>query len=257
MLHLRDHKNTQDDITEVKSLLEAVRNNYGMTSMNAAALNGHLETVKLLLDRGVDSTVPDKNGSTPVNTAASRGHLEVVKLLLDRGGNASDDRTVRLRDQMTGTLHSTLEDRTSSARKQTSPSGKAQLRQSSKKSDLFPLERYLNESPRQEPWPASVESENLQIYSGQQNTLDQNQTSKGPAHSTDSPRSRSTFEPSVRYKPSKSDGSLIGIEENEQKRSIPKDQLRGATKLAELASSPPDFDVRSAPAMFIFKTDSK
>ncbi|KAA8646822.1 Ankyrin-2 [Aspergillus tanneri] len=64
-----------------------IPNNSGMTLLNSAAESGHLEVVRLLLDRGADITVTNSSGWTPLNSAADSGHLEVVRLLLDRGAD--------------------------------------------------------------------------------------------------------------------------------------------------------------------------
>jgi ankyrin repeat protein len=53
---------------------------------HAAAINGHPEMVKLLLDRGVDATVPNNDRWMPLYAAANNGHREVVRLLFDRRG---------------------------------------------------------------------------------------------------------------------------------------------------------------------------
>jgi len=39
---------------------------------------GHLDIVKLLLERGVDPNVQDHDGETPLHYAARRGHLDMV-----------------------------------------------------------------------------------------------------------------------------------------------------------------------------------
>ena len=50
-----------------------------------AALNGHEEVVKLLLERGeVDLNKPDNFGNTPLSQAAYGGHEGVVKILLEQ-----------------------------------------------------------------------------------------------------------------------------------------------------------------------------
>ncbi|RYP54117.1 hypothetical protein DL770_010970 [Monosporascus sp. CRB-9-2] len=51
-----------------------------------ASNNGHLEVVKLLLDKGPEVDVKDKyGGQTPLSWAARNGHKEIVQLLLDKG----------------------------------------------------------------------------------------------------------------------------------------------------------------------------
>ena len=46
-----------------------------------AALRGHLELVKKLIDRGADV---NKTGWTPLHYAATNGHLEIINLLLEK-----------------------------------------------------------------------------------------------------------------------------------------------------------------------------
>lgn len=61
----------------------------GNTALHDAALKGHYEIVKLLLDHGaiidIRSGVDDLD--TPLIDATSRGHLEIVKLLLTKGAD--------------------------------------------------------------------------------------------------------------------------------------------------------------------------
>ena len=58
----------------------------GSTALLAAAAQGQLEIVRLLLDAGA---TPDKartnNGSTPLYTSAAGGHLAAARLLISRG----------------------------------------------------------------------------------------------------------------------------------------------------------------------------
>lgn len=65
----------------------AVANNNGITPLIAAANSGHLEVVKLLLEKGADVAVSSDNRTTPLIAAANIGHLEVVKLLLEKGAD--------------------------------------------------------------------------------------------------------------------------------------------------------------------------
>ena len=54
----------------------------GATPLFVAALKGHLEVVRLLVESGAnkDQGTTDK-GATPLYIAAEKGHLEVVRFL--------------------------------------------------------------------------------------------------------------------------------------------------------------------------------
>lgn len=59
----------------------------GLTPLMAAAQNGHLTVVQLLIEKGAKpNAIPDGNCCTPLSFAASYGQLETVKYLLAHGG---------------------------------------------------------------------------------------------------------------------------------------------------------------------------
>jgi ankyrin repeat protein len=55
------------------------------TALCEAAVHGHLEAVRLLLDGGADPSSAGSKGATPLINAAGGGQLEVLRLLLGRG----------------------------------------------------------------------------------------------------------------------------------------------------------------------------
>ena len=81
-----------NDINIVNALISNkdylnVQDQQGSTPLHVAALNGHGEVVKILLDVGANYETPNKNGWTPLSSAAEKGHGEVVKILLEKGAN--------------------------------------------------------------------------------------------------------------------------------------------------------------------------
>ncbi|MCJ1243791.1 hypothetical protein MMC30_000988 [Trapelia coarctata] len=65
----------------------------GMSSLTWAVQNGHLETVRFLLEqRNINVNCRDALRKTPLIRAASKGHLEIVKLLLSRSDTIADAR---------------------------------------------------------------------------------------------------------------------------------------------------------------------
>ncbi|KAF2274957.1 uncharacterized protein EI97DRAFT_434526 [Westerdykella ornata] len=57
----------------------------GITPLQKAALNGHTEVVKFLLDKRCQTDCEANNGDTPLIDAVENDHLEIVRLLLDQG----------------------------------------------------------------------------------------------------------------------------------------------------------------------------
>lgn len=69
-------------------------NGSGYNALTAAVAAGRTETVRWLLERGLDPNYRYGPGYTPLLTAAANGHLEIVKLLLSHGADpdaTSDD----------------------------------------------------------------------------------------------------------------------------------------------------------------------
>lgn len=101
------------DTEKLRGILDAhpdklgVRNKpYEHTLLHVAAHNGHVETVDLLLARGIDPNVREKGDNTyPMHWAAVAGHLEVVQKLADAGGDVvgeGDDHALQVIGWATG-----------------------------------------------------------------------------------------------------------------------------------------------------------
>jgi ankyrin repeat protein len=54
---------------------------YKHNSLYAAAWEGHLETVQVLVGCGADVNIPTHTGKTPVWIAAQEGYVDVIKFL--------------------------------------------------------------------------------------------------------------------------------------------------------------------------------
>ena len=66
-----------------------------MTPLHMAALHGHLDVVKILLDVGTEPNMADVFGQTPLYLARHSGHKEVVKILLDGGADNNGESPFR------------------------------------------------------------------------------------------------------------------------------------------------------------------
>ncbi|RKL08561.1 hypothetical protein BFJ70_g16793 [Fusarium oxysporum] len=60
----------------------------GRSPLGVACANGCIDAVDVLLKKGADLTVTNRNGWTPLHTASYNGHEHVVDLLIDRGCSA-------------------------------------------------------------------------------------------------------------------------------------------------------------------------
>ncbi|KAJ3101751.1 hypothetical protein HDU97_001101 [Phlyctochytrium planicorne] len=65
----------------------------GWRPMHFAALNGHVETLKFLIDQGADANAVDFKGMTPMHVAAVNGRTAFIRELAGRGGavNGADN----------------------------------------------------------------------------------------------------------------------------------------------------------------------
>lgn len=57
------------------------------TPLHFAAINGDIEIVKMLLDRGANIDAKNQYGRTPLHNAIENKKMEITELLLNRGAN--------------------------------------------------------------------------------------------------------------------------------------------------------------------------
>eukprot|EP00434_Breviolum_minutum_P000992 symbB.v1.2.000869.t1/scaffold38.1/size396883/9 len=70
------------------------RTGVGQTPLHAAAQNGHLEVVRFLVESGANKDQARSDiGATPLFAAAENVHLEVVRFLVESGANKDQTRT--------------------------------------------------------------------------------------------------------------------------------------------------------------------
>ncbi|XP_048581255.1 ankyrin repeat domain-containing protein 50 [Nematostella vectensis] len=80
----------EGDVTKVRFLLKyspGIRINHaskhGLTALQQAAWDGHVDLVNFLLEQGADLSLVDSNGYTALHLASQSGHLDVVSLLVN------------------------------------------------------------------------------------------------------------------------------------------------------------------------------
>lgn len=64
-------------------------NRGGMSALMFAARDGHVESVRTLLELGADPDFSDPDGSTPLIVALMNGHWDTAKLLVDSGADVN------------------------------------------------------------------------------------------------------------------------------------------------------------------------
>jgi Ankyrin repeats (many copies) len=80
------------EVAKVRELLDKgvdvdAVNQYGATALSFASRRGHVEVIKLLLERGADPLRRDNfNGLTPLLFALRQGHTEIARIFLAKTG---------------------------------------------------------------------------------------------------------------------------------------------------------------------------
>lgn len=94
---LKAASDNNGDLAGVSRALEQgadvnAKDEYNNTALNSAALWGHTDVVKRLLEAGADIENPGSGGGlTPLANAASHDHYEVAKILLVHGARVTND----------------------------------------------------------------------------------------------------------------------------------------------------------------------
>ncbi|XP_062566082.1 uncharacterized protein LOC134228439 [Saccostrea cucullata] len=61
-----------------------------VTPLTAACKFGHIDIVKLLIEKGANVNLPDKNGNTPLIESCCNGHDQIAKVLIENGANLEE-----------------------------------------------------------------------------------------------------------------------------------------------------------------------
>ena len=85
-----------------------MRTREGRTALHLAASNGHVPTVRFLLQTGADVNIVDDNAYTALRLAAENGHLEAVKLLLTAGADLGSHQCGATLKSVTNNGHDTV-----------------------------------------------------------------------------------------------------------------------------------------------------
>ena len=59
----------------------------GDCALHRAAMGGHTETARVLIEHHADVNAPDDLGDRPLHWAADGGHMETVRLLVEKGAD--------------------------------------------------------------------------------------------------------------------------------------------------------------------------
>jgi hypothetical protein len=74
-------------LLSIRNINVNVKDLYGKTPLHEAAINGHVEIARLLLQNGAEVNAKNNYVSTPLHFAASHGHVEILHLLVENGAD--------------------------------------------------------------------------------------------------------------------------------------------------------------------------
>lgn len=78
-------------VKEYSTDIHSVESSSGMTALGYACLNGKLNAVKFLVEKGADINGKYRDDKSPLILAVKGNHLQVVRFLCDRGANLTTD----------------------------------------------------------------------------------------------------------------------------------------------------------------------
>ena len=70
----------------------SIANSYGFTALHISSQHGHIEVVKILVEAGAPLEATTLVGSTPLHQAAENGHASVIKVLTEAGADVDGRR---------------------------------------------------------------------------------------------------------------------------------------------------------------------
>jgi ankyrin repeat protein len=59
----------------------------GQTPLMLASIGGHVEAIRLLIEKGANVEAADKSGMTPLILASFTGHVQAIRMLIEKGAN--------------------------------------------------------------------------------------------------------------------------------------------------------------------------
>ena len=90
-LHLSSRRG---HIDTVRMLIErgadvSAQNKYGSTALHWALMNGHVDLARMLIKCGADVSAQEKDGSAALHLASKKGHVDLARMLIERGADVS------------------------------------------------------------------------------------------------------------------------------------------------------------------------